>query len=56
MSVKPSKTSTKASQKFSRLESDDAEERQEESTAYDRLPALMSTFPVVFKALEEEQR
>ncbi len=38
-----------------RVEFDDAEEIQK-PTSYDRLPAVIATFPAIFKDLEIEQR
>jgi hypothetical protein len=40
---------------LSRVETEDVEEHQEPS-AYDRLPAVIATFPAIFKDLEVEQR
>jgi hypothetical protein len=55
MSAKISKTPKSAAETLSRVETEDVEEHQEPS-AYDRLPAVIATFPAIFKDLEVEQR
>ena len=55
MSAKSSKTPKSAAETLSRVETEDVEEHQEPS-AYDRLPAVIATFPAIFKDLEVEQR
>ena len=55
MSAKISKTPKSAAETSSRVETEDVEEHQEPS-AYDRLPAVIATFPAIFKDLEVEQR
>lgn len=55
MSTENSKTPKSASQTLSRVETEDVEENQK-SSAYDRLPAVIATFPAIFKDLEVEQR
>ena len=56
MSSKTSRTALKSeAETKSRAETEDVEELQV-PTAYDRLPAVISTFPAVFHDLEIEQR
>ncbi len=56
MSSKTSRNALKSEvEAKSRAETEDVEELQV-PTAYDRLPAVLSTFPAEFKDLEIEQR
>jgi hypothetical protein len=55
MSGKKTSSPKSAAGTLSRLETEDAEEIQQ-PTAYDRLPAVIATFPATFKDLEVEQR
>jgi hypothetical protein len=55
MSSKTSRTLKSEAETKSRAETEDVEEIQV-PTAYDRLPAVISTFPAVFQDLEIEQR
>jgi hypothetical protein len=55
MSKNTSSSPNSVARTSNRVESEDAEEIQK-PTSYDRLPAVIATFPAVFKELEIEQR
>lgn len=55
MSKNTSSSPNSVARTSNRVESEDVEEIQK-LTSYDRLPAVIATFPAVFKELEIEQR